>query len=46
MKVTIETDDDLIAQAREYTEIDDLSELINEALKVLIAREMRRREMQ
>jgi Arc/MetJ family transcription regulator len=43
MRVTVTLDDELVATARTYTGIEDLSALLNEALRVLIAREAARR---
>lgn len=43
MRTTIALDDDLLAEAKELTEITDNAPLIREALKALIARENARR---
>ena len=43
MRTTISLDDDLIAQAQEYTGLTEKSALVREALKALIAREAARR---
>jgi Arc/MetJ family transcription regulator len=43
MRTTISLDDELVAQAQEYTGLKEKSALINEALKSLIAREAGRR---
>jgi len=43
MRSTIAIDDDLLAKAKERTEIDETSKVVGEALKVLVARESARR---
>jgi len=43
MRTTITIDDDLLAKAMNYTGIEQKSALLEEALKVLIAREAGRR---
>jgi Arc/MetJ family transcription regulator len=43
MRTTVALDDELVARAQEYTGIKEKSGLLNEALKVLIAREAQRR---
>lgn len=43
MRTTIALDDELIAQAQEYTGLTEKSALVREALKALIAREAARR---
>ena len=43
MRTTVALDDELLAKAQEYTGIREKSGLLNEALKVLIAREAQRR---
>ena len=43
MRTTIALDDNLIAKAKELTDISDNTPLIREALKALIARENARR---
>jgi len=43
MRTTVVLDDDLLADAEEYTGIKEKSALIREALKALIAREASRR---
>ena len=43
MRTTLALDDDLIAQARAYTGLDEKSALVREALKALIEREAARR---
>ena len=43
MRTTIALDDDLVADAQEYTGITEKSALIREALKALVAREAARR---
>lgn len=39
MRVEVTLDDDLVAKARQLSEIDDLSALLNEALRALVRRE-------
>ena len=39
MRVEVTLDDDLVAKVRELSAIDDLSALLNEALRALIQRE-------
>jgi Arc/MetJ family transcription regulator len=43
MRTTLALDDDLLAQAQKYTGIREKSRLVDEALRVLIAREAQRR---
>jgi Arc/MetJ family transcription regulator len=43
MEVTLELDDELIEQAREYTGLTDISAIVQEALKALIEWEAVRR---
>jgi Arc/MetJ family transcription regulator len=43
MRTTIALDDELVAQAQEYTGLKEKSTLVHEALKALIARESGRR---
>lgn len=43
MRTTIALDDELVAQAQEYTGLKEKSTLVHEALKALIARESSRR---
>ena len=43
MRATITLDDDLVAEAQEYTGIESKSELVRVALKALVAREAARR---
>ena len=43
MRTTVTLDDDLVATAREYVDIKDMSGLLREALKSLIEREAARR---
>jgi Arc/MetJ family transcription regulator len=43
MRTTVALDDKLLAEAQEYTGIKEKSGLLNEALRVLIAREAQRR---
>ena len=43
MRTTIALDDELIAQAQEYTGITEKSALVREALQSLVAREAARR---
>lgn len=43
MRATIDLDDDLIAQARALTGVNEKSDLVREALKALIERESARR---
>ncbi len=43
MRTTLALDDDLVAQAQEYTGIMEKSALIREALQSLVAREAARR---
>lgn len=43
MRTTVALDDKLVAEAQAYTGIKEKSGLLNEALKVLIAREAQRR---
>jgi Arc/MetJ family transcription regulator len=43
MRTTIALDDKLLAEAQEYTGIKEKSRLLDEALRVLIAREAQRR---
>jgi Arc/MetJ family transcription regulator len=43
MRTTIALDDELVAQAQEYTGLKEKSALVHEALKSLIARESGRR---
>jgi len=43
MRTTLTLDDDLIADAEEYTGIKEKSALVREALKALVAREAGRR---
>jgi Arc/MetJ family transcription regulator len=43
MRTTLALDDDLIAQARAYTGLNEKSALVREALKALIEREAARR---
>ena len=43
MRTTISLDDDLVADAQEYTGIQEKSALVREALKALVAREAQRR---
>ena len=43
MRITIALDDKLVVEAQAYTGIKEKSALLNEALKVLIAREARQR---
>ena len=43
MRTTIALDDELVAQAQEYTGLNEKSALVREALKALIAREAARR---
>jgi Arc/MetJ family transcription regulator len=42
MRMTIDIDDELLAKAMEYSGITDITELLHEALKVLIASGPRR----
>ncbi len=43
MRTTLALDDDLIAQARAYTGIEEKSAIVHEALKALVQREAARR---
>jgi Arc/MetJ family transcription regulator len=43
MRTTIALDDELVAQAQEYTGLKEKSALVHEALKSLVARESGRR---
>jgi Arc/MetJ family transcription regulator len=43
MRTTLTLDDELLAQAKEYTGIKEKSALVNEALKSLVQREAARR---
>jgi Arc/MetJ family transcription regulator len=43
MRTTIALNDELVAKAQEYTGIQEKSRLMDEALRVLIAREAQRR---
>ena len=43
MRTTVTLDDELVATAREYVDIRDMSGLLREALKSLIEREAARR---
>ncbi len=43
MRTTVALDDKLVAEAQAYTGIKEKSGLLNEALRVLIAREAQRR---
>ena len=43
MRTTITLDDDLVANAQEFTGIQEKSALVREALKALLAREAQRR---
>jgi Arc/MetJ family transcription regulator len=43
MRTTINLDDDLLAEAKEYTGLTEKSELVREALRALIQREVARR---
>lgn len=43
MRTTIALDDELLAQAQEYTGLKEKSALVHEALKSLVARESGRR---
>lgn len=43
MRTTVTLDDELVATAREYVDIKDMSGLLREALKSLIERESARR---
>jgi Arc/MetJ family transcription regulator len=43
MRTTVALDDELVAQAQEYTGLTEKSALLREALKALIAREAARR---
>ena len=43
MRTTLALDDELLAQAQEFTGIQEKSALIREALKALVARESARR---
>jgi Arc/MetJ family transcription regulator len=43
MRTTINLDDDLLAKAREYTGMTEKSEIVREALRALIQREVSRR---
>ncbi len=46
MRMTLVLDDELVARAQALTGINDATALINEALKVLVARESARRLQQ
>jgi Arc/MetJ family transcription regulator len=43
MRVTVEIDDDLLAKAKSYTGLTDISAILHEALTALIQREEKRR---
>ena len=43
MEEAIDLDDDLLAEAQEYTGLTDITALVHEALTALIQREERRR---
>lgn len=43
MRTTINLDDELLAEAREYTGLTEKSEIVKEALRALIQREASRR---
>jgi len=43
VRTTIALDDDLVAEAQEYTGLQEKSALVREALKALVAREAARR---
>lgn len=43
MEETIDLDDDLLAEAQEYTGLTDISALVHEALTALVQRESARR---
>ncbi len=43
MRTTLALDDELMAQAKEYTGLEEKSAIVREALKALIAREAARR---
>jgi Arc/MetJ family transcription regulator len=45
MRTTVTLDDELLAKAKSYTQIDETSAIIREALKALIQRESSRRLM-
>ena len=43
MRTTVSLDDELLADAQEYTGINERSALVNEALRALVQREAARR---
>jgi Arc/MetJ family transcription regulator len=43
MRVTVEIDDELLAEAQEYTGLTDITALVHEALTSLVQREAARR---
>lgn len=43
MRTTVTIDDDLLNKARDYTGVDEVSALVREGLKALVAREAARR---